>query len=321
MNKIVAQYSCNRCNSRVKTIDFSSFGKGIDLSLPFEQIIEIMARKAEAYAEDIVCPKCDENRVYLVSIHEKRPHDAIAKKHSKRAPGARVRELLNDLVDKREKINSRADLDEGQELGRYLKEAEEIRKDLINSIVGNPGQIVYFDDPDEMIEAENALNDLWPDITSGEVFDEIFEGDWVVPILGPYSDRVVTLRPLLVSKLPENNQFHNFFQIALDCWAWGQDVASLIICWSVIEILLLEIIRKKDRNEAEDIKKKKSWMKTLVHKASQLGIVTHDEKDLLLEIIDIRNNAAHEHIIPPKEFALDAIKQTIAIVERNYGRL
>ncbi|MCB7130220.1 MAG: hypothetical protein J3T61_11855, partial [Candidatus Brocadiales bacterium] len=135
------------------------------------------------------------------------------------------------------------------------------------------------------------------------------------------SDRVVTLRPLLVSKLPENNQFHNFFQIALDCWAWGQDVASLIICWSVIEILLLEIIRKKDRNEAEDIKKKKSWMQPLVHKASQLGIVTHAEKDLLLEIIDIRNKAAHKHIIPPKEFALDAIKQTIAIVERNYGRL
>src|SRR4030042_2091055 len=123
---------------------------------------------------------------------------------------------------------------------KYSEEAIDYAKEIIGHLMWKPGTLIYFEDSYLMEEAKSAIDSLWEDMNYEDLSNEMFSGGYgglLVSIIGDYIERGMKLKPTFVSVKPDDI-VSVYFQNAMECWLYGINSATLILCCSIIENLL-----------------------------------------------------------------------------------
>jgi hypothetical protein len=74
------------------------------------------------------------------------------------------------------------------------EESNKLLESIISSMVENPGQLIYYDDPNKIKMAKMIIDFLWDDLLDPQsIFDEFHGGKYthvLIDIMGDYSDRI-----------------------------------------------------------------------------------------------------------------------------------
>jgi len=207
------------------------------------------------------------------------------------------------------------------------KDVNNLRKSIIEDLVWSPGTLIHFQDKSELEAAKATIDLIWDTFNIDEIFEEITSGGCgglLVNIIGDYIDRAKMLKPTLVTINPENYDFHIYFKEAMNSWLFGLNNASLILCCSLLENILIEELRKINKELVYKIYIDDNIIKgvqphsleTLINIAAEESLFSFEEKKSAHKIRRLRNNAIHGLRSISSKQTYNAIINTKNIVEK-----
>jgi len=296
------RFKCKKCKhsfSFEESPQFYDLSKVIPSSAADENTEEILEKCLKDITSQMKCMKCSAS-VYLIGIGDKTFDSEID------FTSAPIVIAIKDAIDLVTK-------------GKY-DEYRDCVKRIIWLLLDNPGQLVYIEDPDLMQAAGNALKIIWENVDTSDLFDEMVMSGNMVSIISDYTDRAQQLKPTLVSVKPDE-QTSVYFQDAINSWLFGLNNASLILCCSVIENLLIQKLWNIDMNlvkkmNPKDMKWKDRELWVLIKNATDHNILGRDENSKAHNVRDLRCKAVHKLKIINSAEAYKAIMDTKQIIEK-----
>jgi hypothetical protein len=192
-----------------------------------------------------------------------------------------------------------------------FKEAQDLGREILDCLLWNPGSLVSLRNFREMKEAEQAIEILWEYWDPDKVFIELLEGEFgglFGYLADRYADRARFLRPTFTLLRPKS-EVRMYLNQAMQAWAHGLDISSVILCWSVIENLLREKLSENGSQLSSDRGK---WIRT----ARERGWLETETSRSADRIRTLRNEMVHK----PRKFAprrvYAVIMETKEVVER-----
>jgi len=296
------RFKCQRCK---KSFSFEEYPQFYDISkkTPLfddkKDDHEILVKWLKDITSQIKCMKCGAS-VYLIGIGDKLLDSEID------LTSAPIVILIKDAIDLVEK-------------GKY-DEYRECAEKVISLLLDNPGQLIYIEDTDLMQAASNALKIIWENVDTSDLFDEMINSGNMVAIIGDYTDHAQQLKPTLVNVKPDAHT-SAYFQNAIDSWLFGLNNASLILCCSVIENLLVQRLWKIDINLVRKVNlKDMAWkdreLWELINNATKENILDRKESTKAHNIRELRRKAVHRLEPVNSSDAYNAIMDTKEIIEK-----
>jgi len=281
--------------------------------LELEAIFKELDKKIEKQAKSLKCPRCGGDVRYSDLLFGKKPRQRKRPRPSQ-PPGSDLRELLDKLVLLQKRIDE-TDITDADKLAIYLRRNEAIRDKIIEYLFWSPGQMVYYDNKDRLIDAKSALQEVWQDISRNLIWDRIDSQGWdYTLIVDEYMRRAIVIGPTLISRHPRSKFFHRYFQSAVLCWIYGIFEASLIFCCTAIEDIL-KMLLEKHGEQLINSDGKPLMLGGLIQKAEQL--ITGSEKSTLDKMNQMRRNSIHRmKVTLSEEESLTVLKDTIGFVNK-----
>lgn len=192
-------------------------------------------------------------------------------------------------------------------------------------VVSFPGRLIYEENPKKLKKNQAGIDLLWKTIDEDEIFDEIISGGYaglLAHSMGDYAARAKKLKPTFISVNPIDKDFPVFFEEAMNCWLYGSNRASIILCFSILEDLLKEKLLEIDDQLVYKLSSSDKLNKVrvypsyiLIKNAYKKFLITKDQKDSLFIIKNKRNDIVHNlHSVNSSE-TYEMIIQTKEIVE------
>ncbi len=207
---------------------------------------------------------------------------------------------------------------------KYSEETRDYAKEIVEHLMWKPGTLICFEDTDLMRDATSAIDSLYEDMNYKELSDEMFSGGYgglLVNIIGDYIDRAMKLKPTLVSVRP-NEVVSAYFQNAMECWLYGINSASVILCCSIVENLLKQrypTLQYKSDNIFKDFKYLKDFERTLeefIDEVAKKGFIDENTRKMAQGIRILRNSTVHKLKQITSDEAYNAIMNTKKIIEQ-----
>jgi hypothetical protein len=198
----------------------------------------------------------------------------------------------------------------------YMEYAQQITEKLLL----NPGKLIYFEDHELMREAETALNTIWSHIDEDESF-RLLHSAYMVSTTMDYIKRAIKLKPTLLSVKPDN-LISVSFQSAIECWLFGLDSASLILCFSIIESLLKQkyptLLYKSDKvlKSFKVIRENERTIEEFIDYIASKDFIDNSIRQMIHDIRKLRNRATHKLKPITSDEAYTAIMNTKKIIEQ-----
>lgn len=301
------KFRCKRCR---KEFSFEQAASYLKLKENLSNIhdLETMSNAIEEITKQIKCFDCQAS-VYLIGIGKNDLEDEIDVSSE---PIIQTIKRLTDLHKKYKMENITAN-----PFIEYSKEAKGLAYEIIESLICEPGKLLFFEDSTLINDAKDAVKDIWESIPSEDLWNEISSGGYkglLVNIICDYIDRAKSLKPVFIAINP-SNQIKIFFREAMGAWLHGLDTASLILCCSIIEEMLEDIYPKLSKIE----KDKKGKLEALIDKATG-KIFDKAEAKKAHKIRTLRNNAVHKLKKSSKKDTYEAIFNTVSLIEKIYEK-
>lgn len=272
-------------------------------NLTHESRLEIIKN----FIKNVKCPECLSS-VYWTGLGDKSFNMEID------VTSQRIVQFVKAAVDIVEKGQSENVSEE------YMDCAAEIVTELIE----RPGQLICIVDPDLIRKAETAINIIWSNVDEEELFNEFYFGKVVdnvhhesraSMIAGDYLDRAKKLRPFLVSVKP-NDEISAYFENAVECWLFGINSASLILCCAAMEGLMVDRLSNINRTLACKEDGKTRGLFELIDNAARSGILDDSTKQMAHGIRELRRESVHRLRNVDNTEAFNAIMNTKKIIEK-----
>jgi hypothetical protein len=318
------KFRCKKCKETF-TIEqhplFSNFNKELKENekkgeISRDEKIKLLAETFKSIAEQVRCVKC-ESTVYLTGVANVDIDEGID------VTSEPLVQLIKDLIDLHKEFTTEAAT--SQKAIEYFDEVNEYAREIIEELMWNPGTLVYFEDPELMEEAKKAMDNLWENMDYDELSNEMFSGGYsglMVNIIGNYIEKMKLVKPTFISVKP-NNQIRSYFQQAMHAWTFGLNVASLVLCCSILESLLKQELLKKDPKLVYDPGKGKSLkdlkdrpLNQLITNAFDKKLIDKDEKSSAFMIKDLRDDAVHKLKEVSSEDTYNSIIKTRELIEK-----
>lgn len=316
-------YECRRCTHRVKRvlppIRERTRENDNQRDLEPDTLFEELRKRIEKEAKSLRCPRCDGDMRFTDLLLGKETRQSRVPTPSK-PPGSDLRDLLNNLVFIQRRIHG-TDVMDAANLASYLRKKEAIRDKIAEYLFWSPGQLIYYDNEDRLLEAKSALQEVWQDISRDEIWDRIDREGWDYTVMvDDYLQRQLAIGPTLISQNPRNRYFHHYFQSAVLCWIHGIFAASIILCCVVLEDLLKMLIEDYRRRSKED-----DVVPTDLHGwiqySQEKGMIDESEQEELERIRLARNKIVHSmKTSGTDKQSLDILKRTIAFVSDHLSK-
>ena len=190
-------------------------------------------------------------------------------------------------------------------------EVQDLGREIIDAMISRPGSLVCFRNYHEMREAEKAIEILWEYWDFDQVVSELQFGGFggLLGCLGDiYAARACLLRPTFTLLHPKS-EVRTYLSEAMRAWAHGLDVASVILCWSVIENLLR--VKLTEAN-CELSSNRQKWIAT----ARERDWLDPETSTSANRIRKLRNALIHKPKKVSPRLVRDAIIETKEVVER-----
>lgn len=263
-----------------------------------------------------VCPECRALEL-LKTIKESKIIEVIRVIKKRR-----VEEIIKDLINIYKEYKSKAP---SEPIFRYSDKAKEYAWEIVEYIVWHPGTLIYFEDSHLMDEAKNIITELWESIDYDELSDEMFSGGFsglMVNIIGDYIERAKKIKPIFITVKP-TDVIRTYFQEAMNAWCYGLNTAALILCCSILESILKEVLLRKDPKFVYDMDNGKGFqnikekdLKILIDNAKQAGLLDDIEIKKAQMIRESRNAAVHKLKRYSSEQTYQAIITTKELIEK-----
>ncbi|MCF7802695.1 MAG: hypothetical protein K9N46_05505 [Candidatus Marinimicrobia bacterium] len=103
------------------------------------------------------------------------------------------------------------------------KRGNELIRQIKERLVFNPGTLIHYEDSIRLELAKTVVESIWEGEEATKIFDEMISGDTdaLIYIMGPYTDRIVKLKPTFISVDPASTEFKVYFEEAMQCWLFG----------------------------------------------------------------------------------------------------
>ena len=145
----------------------------------------------------------------------------------------------------------------------------------------------------------------------------------MVSIVGDYIERVKMIKPTFITVKP-SNEIRTYFQQAMNAWSHGLNTASLILCCSILEAILKQVLLSKDLKLVYDTGSGKSFKEfkekdlgALIENARIKKIFNEGEAEKADKIRKNRNAAVHKL----KEFSSNETYKTVMTTKDLLERL
>lgn len=211
----------------------------------------------------------------------------------------------------------------GSTFDKYEPQLKNLKRTIIEGLMWAPGSLIFIPDPMLMEDARNAMDELWDQVSAGELFEEITSGGMsglLLDIIQEYSDRTAVLKPSLISIRPTSNEFQRYFAEAMRCWLFGLHGSAVILCSSVLENTLRDLLIAIDQALVMDMSRKKPkpfglWK--LVENARCQAILDQAEAEMAQTIAEIRNSIVHNlKVVPDTEQTYVVLSSTKNLIEK-----
>lgn len=301
------KFRCKRCG---KEFSFEQVASYLQLKENLSNVhdLESLSNAIEEITKQIKCFDCQVS-VYLIGIGKNDIEDEIDVSSE---PIIQTIKRLTDLHKKYKMENITAN-----SFIEYSKEAKGLAYEIIESLIWEPGKLLFFEDSILINDAKDVVKDIWESIPSEDLWNETLSGGYkglLVNIICDYIDRAKSLKPVFIAINP-SNQIKSFFREAMGAWLHGLDTASLILCCAMIEEMLETIY--PDLTKAE--KAGKGKLQALIDKAKG-NIFDNADADNAHEIRLLRNDAVHKLKKSSKKDTYEAIFNTVSLIEKIYEK-
>ena len=229
---------------------------------------------------------------------------------------------MENQISLSEKVKRLVEMMQSSTPKKTDNEKLELLMSIRRELVFSPGTLIFFKDPSELKAAEFVMDFIWDTMDSEEIWKEI--GYLFVDLEEDYVDRAKKLKPILISINPQNTEFQTYFDEAMKAWLFGLNNSAIILCFAILEDILVSELRDIDPDLALELKRvdgkekgvKNKKLAILIKNAFERNLVDDREYAILDELRTIRNNCIH-HLIPVEEQkTYEVIIRTKEIVEK-----
>lgn len=252
--------------------------------------------------KNVKCPKC-QSTAYLTGIGEKKDFEIDLTSEP-------LVQLVKGAI---ELVKNKREVDISKEYFEYAQ-------GIIDILIHNPGKLVYFADPDLIKEAETAVNIIWDNVDTEELFTTI-HSDLMVEMTIDYIRRAIKLKPTFLSVKPDN-MVAAYFNNAIEAWLFGLNSASLILCFSIIESLLKQkyptLLYKSDKvlKSFKEIRENERTIEEFIDHIASKDFIDNSIRQMIHDIRKLRNRATHKLKPITSDEAYTAIMNTKKVIEQ-----
>lgn len=218
-------------------------------------------------------------------------------------------------------------------LPHLFVEYQQLRRQLRQLLISNPGTLVYIGNDDTAIGAM-PFYEIWRDILSIEEedvedYDELIEDTHSVGVIEDAIERSKIISPQFIFVNPNILNFNRYYEQAVRAYIYDLNNASLIIICSFLETALKEKLSEY-KLDAVDLKYEIddkgnrypvgvcSKFTDQIDKCYAEDMITREDKDKLHKIRKLRNDAVHEGKAVPAEQILESINDMKSIFENLF---
>jgi len=210
---------------------------------------------------------------------------------------SRIEELVN-FLNRADKSNNSKKIF----LKKHIDELNELLDVVILTLLDDPGVLIYYENNKKRREAQSALEVAWGVVDSDYLFDRVLSGetDMIARVIGDYCDRAKRLQATFLSVQP-SAELTTYFSEAVSSWLFGLHSAALILCCSVIENLLKELLFEIDPGLVYEFENgnvlrgvKTLTLSRFIRNAKRQGLLSSNDSNIAYKINRLRNKAVHE---------------------------
>jgi hypothetical protein len=206
------------------------------------------------------------------------------------------------------------------------EEFNRICKDLFESLIYNPGGLIFVENTDRIDAYKFAIDRLFELYSREEIWEELSQGGFgglIFEEMDNYADRVKKLKPTFISIKPEIKEFYTYYNEAMRCWLYGLNNSSIIIISSLLENLIKDKIEELNPEEVLEIIKSSDNkykgiginFEKLIDIAEYKNFISTDNKDAAHNLRKTRNKIVHTGRMIDTNKSLELIEKTKNIIE------
>lgn len=232
-------------------------------------------------------------------------------------------------------------LDELRQIIEYLDESDSVKSDneeeerfnelvceIMVSMIEKPGVLLFIKEESKRNHYKAIIDFVWKFVDSEKIYDSLSNENYETLhfIAEDISKRVVKLKPTVVSTDPKYIEFSSYLNEAISAWLHGLNNASLILCFSVLENIMIDklcqikneyVFELKNPSDPKGVKS--ISFGAIIKKAHGEKLISGNQKNTLFRIKKKRNNAVHNMNSISSNESYTIIQETKEIIESILG--
>lgn len=197
-------------------------------------------------------------------------------------------------------------------------------EEIVYIMIHNPGILIYHPDPSSTKVYRMVFDYAWKHVDTTYI-NELIWDDCLghASLVEDFEQKLVKVKPTFISVNPDNSEFRIYYEEAVKAWVYGLHNSALILCLSILENVMIDRLRvikpefaqKFDLIDQGGLTGVSVKFKDLVDSLREAAIINKKQKNTILNIQKLRNNAVHNLKSYTDDEVYVVIQQTKDLVE------